>query len=213
MSSIIFTIHRETIAAEPQIHIIGGWKIIIQPAASRPDSFVESSIGSSRKSNEKGLPNMTPSVVQQTSYRQDDGPETLPPSPPIPDSEVQNGDNQLPEIVPNDSTFSQELPTPTQASPTVRFDIDSVGQLYTRIYNSIPFSRAEYDANPSYIHDSTMEILFGQMRPTVIHRGSTNVHHHYEDYGYGFWGYGNGYAYPPVQLVVPGTGLRIHRSL
>jgi hypothetical protein len=38
---------------------------------------------------------------------------------------------------------------------------------YWRIYTSLPFVRSEYDANPSYRHEATMEILFGQMRPTV----------------------------------------------
>lgn len=41
---------------------------------------------------------------------------------------------------------------------------------YQRIYQSIPFRRAEYLANPSYRHDATMEILFQKLRPTVIHR-------------------------------------------
>ena len=40
------------------------------------------------------------------------------------------------------------------------------------IYRSIPFSRSAYIANPAYRHDATMEILFGKMRPTVIHRGT-----------------------------------------
>lgn len=48
-------------------------------------------------------------------------------------------------------------------------------RLYRQVYNSIPFSRAEYDASPSYRHDATMEFLFGQMRPTVIQRGTTKV--------------------------------------
>ena len=39
---------------------------------------------------------------------------------------------------------------------------------YQRIYNSIPFSRAEYLANRDYRHAATMEILFGQLRPTTI---------------------------------------------
>ena len=41
---------------------------------------------------------------------------------------------------------------------------------YQAIYDSIPFSRAEYLANPAYRHEATMEILFGKMRPTVIHK-------------------------------------------
>jgi len=47
---------------------------------------------------------------------------------------------------------------------------------YLDVYRSIPFIRAEYDANPSYRHDATMEILFGQLRPTVVHKYSGAPH-------------------------------------
>lgn len=46
---------------------------------------------------------------------------------------------------------------------------------YRDAYRAIPFSRAEYLANPSYRHDSAMELLFGKMRPTVIHRHVTQL--------------------------------------
>lgn len=39
---------------------------------------------------------------------------------------------------------------------------------YQRIYNSIPFNRAEYNRNPTYRHDSAMEILTGNARHTTI---------------------------------------------
>jgi hypothetical protein len=39
---------------------------------------------------------------------------------------------------------------------------------YRRIYRSIPFSRAEYNVNPNYRHDSTMEILTGNARHQTI---------------------------------------------
>lgn len=39
---------------------------------------------------------------------------------------------------------------------------------YKRIYNSIPFDRAEYNRNPTYRHDSAMEILTGNARHTTI---------------------------------------------
>lgn len=39
---------------------------------------------------------------------------------------------------------------------------------YSRVYNSIPFNRAEYDVNPNYRHDSTMEILTGNSRHQTI---------------------------------------------
>jgi|GEM_PF-4633806 len=41
---------------------------------------------------------------------------------------------------------------------------------YRRIYESIPYRRTEYLANPGYRHDATLERLFGQLRPTVIQR-------------------------------------------
>lgn len=44
------------------------------------------------------------------------------------------------------------------------------GYDYRHVYESIPFIRSEYDANPSYRHETTMELLFGQLRPTVIHK-------------------------------------------
>lgn len=44
---------------------------------------------------------------------------------------------------------------------------------YSKIYESIPFNRAEWLANPSYRHDSAMEILTGNKRHlTVVRHGS-----------------------------------------
>jgi hypothetical protein len=45
---------------------------------------------------------------------------------------------------------------------------------YRRLYNSIPFSRAEYKANPNYRHDSTMEILTGNARHQTV------INHNFE---------------------------------
>lgn len=39
---------------------------------------------------------------------------------------------------------------------------------YSRVFNSIPFNRAEYNANPSYRHDAAMEILTGNPRHQTI---------------------------------------------
>lgn len=41
---------------------------------------------------------------------------------------------------------------------------------YKQIYESIPFNRAEYNINPSYRHEATMEIMFGKLRDTVVHK-------------------------------------------
>lgn len=39
------------------------------------------------------------------------------------------------------------------------------GVSYWDVYQSIPFIRSEYNANPSYRHEATMRILFGQLFP------------------------------------------------
>ena len=44
---------------------------------------------------------------------------------------------------------------------------------YARVYSSIPFNRAEYNVNPSYRHDSAMEILTGNARHQTILKHST----------------------------------------
>ena len=45
---------------------------------------------------------------------------------------------------------------------------------YRRIYDSIPFNRAEYRVNPNYRHDSAMEILTGHARHQTV------IQHNYE---------------------------------
>ncbi|MBI1312805.1 hypothetical protein GC176_16055 [bacterium] len=38
---------------------------------------------------------------------------------------------------------------------------------YIDVYRSIPFSRAEYDADPNYRHNGTLELLLNQLRPSA----------------------------------------------
>lgn len=45
---------------------------------------------------------------------------------------------------------------------------------YARVYQSIPFNRAEYNANPTYRHDAAMELLTGNARhQTIVRHSST----------------------------------------
>lgn len=69
---------------------------------------------------------------------------------------------------------SDDLPTVNAPCATGNPTCDPLAmvKLYSRVYDQIPFSRAEYTANPSYRHDATMEFLFGKMRPMVVHRGA-----------------------------------------
>ena len=61
----------------------------------------------------------------------------------------------------------QIIPGPSRKKPLIN------GLSYEEVYNSIPYRQAEYYANPSYRHDATMEILFGQLRPTTIVRNQS----------------------------------------
>ena len=50
-----------------------------------------------------------------------------------------------------------------------------LGETYRRIYEAIPFNRAEYNVNPSYRHDATMEILTGHPRHRTFVTHSTQT--------------------------------------
>lgn len=195
-------------AAEAVVQDFDGWKITIQPgdfpaSVGTRDHVPPSPAVFSKQSGSSGK-----SRVRLVSLQESEAIELSPTPAPViaPAPAPASNDDGLPLIVPGES-FVQPGVAAVEP-PAGRVDPRYMTQMYMEIYKSIPFIRAEYEANPSYIHDSTMEILFGQMRPTVIHRGTTRVYHNYPDYGYGF----GGYAYPPLQLVVPGVGLRIHRS-
>lgn len=107
---------------------------------------------------------------------------------------------------------SYELPPPPAAetSQPQLFDPVELGRLYREIYAAIPFDRAEYEANPSYRHEATLEFLFGQQRPMVIERRQIKVDIQ------GLPGVFPAMTYP---LAVPawwypfyGPGYRVHRS-
>ncbi len=65
--------------------------------------------------------------------------------------------NRLPVIHPNTNLIQPKAN---------KVEVDK----YEQIYNSIPYSRAEYLANPAYRHEATMELLLGTLRPTVVHK-------------------------------------------
>ena len=53
----------------------------------------------------------------------------------------------------------------TRAAET---DQQRIADQYKSVYAAVPFNRAEYDANPSYRHDSAMEILTGNSRHITV---------------------------------------------
>jgi hypothetical protein len=69
------------------------------------------------------------------------------------------------------------------------------GLRYEDVYNSIPYHRSDAAVNPGYRHDATMEILFGELRPTTIVRNST-IPATQPVYSRPFYGYGAYGIYP-----------------
>lgn len=52
---------------------------------------------------------------------------------------------------------------------------------YADALAEIGFSRAEYEANPSYRHEAAMELMFGQMRPTTVVKQTVPYFSRYPD--------------------------------
>lgn len=84
---------------------------------------------------------------------------------------------------------------------------------YWRVYRSIPFLRSEYVANPSYRHDATMEILFGQLRPTVVQKLPAQPRPHNTLFPFennfirpnSYYSLGGGYGANPGPFAYPGA--------
>ena len=191
-------------SADPMVQEFDGWKITIQPGDFAVASGARDHVPPAPSEISAYSSSKAQSIVRLASLEQNEAIDLPRPS----ESAPGPGDDGLPLIVPGECC--DKVGVVSVDPPAGRVDPRYLSQMYYEVYKSIPFIRAEYNASPSYIHDATMEFLFGQMRPTVIHRGSTSVYHNYPDYGYGY-GF-NGYAYPPLQLVIPGVGLRIHRN-
>ncbi len=98
---------------------------------------------------------ITPRIVAKLDTAQEGADVVLPPVPKPTAKEV-----TMPEIYPADRS-----PLP---------DKDCCPQLttYKQIYDSIPFSRAEYVANPSYRHETTLSLMLGE---PVITNGPKTV--------------------------------------
>ncbi len=75
-----------------------------------------------------------------------------------------------PLTVQADNTANEAAPAPETPTVAVPFAAGTLAGEYRRIYQSLPFNRAEYNANPSYRHDSTMELLTGNARHQTIVR-------------------------------------------
>lgn len=76
-------------------------------------------------------------------------------------------------------------------------------QQYQRVYDALGFNRTEYDANPSYRHETAMQFTTGYAPPTVQVRGTVAV----EAYPTGgYMPYGGGAPYAPFGWTGPYGG-------
>lgn len=86
-------------------------------------------------------------------------------------------------------------PTDIEIVPGRSSGVQVNGRSYDEIYDGIPYSYAEYLANPGYRHEATLEILFGQMRPMTVHKhyqpavATTPEWTPYQPYLYAKWDY------------------------
>jgi hypothetical protein len=65
---------------------------------------------------------------------------------------------------------------PAASAPPVR------QMTYAEAYAQVPFMRSEYEANPGYRHQAAMEIMFGQMRPSVTTHTNKPYFSRYPDF-------------------------------
>lgn len=149
-------------------------------------------------------------AIQEAEEKpKEEEPKAAEPMPPAPAEEHPFGV----EIVPR---FSYSAASPSEACCNAHeapVHIDPAN--YGWIYSHIPFLRSEYIANPSYRHEATMEILFGEQRPTVVHKHPGQPRPHetqfpYENdiirpYSYYSQGPGAGYGRGPLPYGAPGA--------
>ncbi|MEW4489841.1 hypothetical protein AB1L42_17290 [Thalassoglobus sp. JC818] len=101
--------------------------------------------------------------------------EELPPLPPEPEKVEEKAPVVIPSKNGQTTLLNGNWSIRITPAPRPQTDDASAEKLakvdtYKQIYDAIPYRRADYLANPNYRHDTAVEILFGEMRPTVIHR-------------------------------------------
>lgn len=110
-------------------------------------------------------PSQTERGPEQLAFQ----PEDLSPTPAaVPPAPVSHDEQRSPAAEVSKTQFGDwtvtVAPQPARSPATVH------GRTYEEVYASIPYRRAEYLAEPGYRHQATMEILFGQLRPTTVVR-------------------------------------------
>ena len=214
----------EVVAGETTKVEFDGWTVSITPriqAAGKVKSQVDSAVTARTPAEpEKSRSSQQGIAVRPASYQQVD-PAPLPspiPEPPQLNQAVVVEAPTLSNTALSLASGSQHSAPCTDCGPPILIPragpqivkeqpVVPQAMNYKDIYFAIPFNRAEYNANPSYRHEATMEILFNQLRPTVIQRSTSNVYqYNYGNNGAFGYPYGNAtypfypYGYPYLLL-------------
>jgi hypothetical protein len=123
-----------------------------------------------------------PAVYQGPSLDVTPAPESVEPAPApakneASDSKKLDGLQLTPSVSPAPATHSDPATRSVDLVPGVLPRTMS----YTEAYASVPFSRTEYEANPTYRHQAAMELVFQTLRPTTIVQNSTPRAFRYPD--------------------------------
>lgn len=130
--------------------------------------------------------------------------DAIPPLPAQPSNALEPKAAAAPEIPATQGTFPGDV-APEVVGPNVpMMPYPGYRPSYMEIYASIPFIRTEYLANPGYRHEATMEIMFGQLRPTVINKTAPQPVVRRNDYDYVTpYSYWNGRGYVNYNFFYP----------
>jgi hypothetical protein len=133
------------------------WTIKIRPNGRGNRSTDASSESRSRT--------VTPAVYQQPAAEIAPAPESVEPAP-APESPKPAG----PALPPGADPVAAPA---SNADPAMR-SVDLVPGVmprtmtYDEAYAAVPFSRTEYEANPTYRHQAALELMFHTLRPTTL---------------------------------------------
>lgn len=138
---------------------------------------------------------------------------------------------KIKEMTPAPPQAAEAVPAPQGYFPA-ELERHPISKDYSQVYNSIPFSRAEYLANPAYRHEATIELMFGEMRPTTIQKNDTprriynlpaldeSPRTPYAPYSYGSpfrwtspWGYPGGYFPGRYPYWTPNSTYRVSPTM
>lgn len=145
------------------------WSITITPA-----SYIVAVAASAPATPEIPAP---PLAVTTTEVAQAEAPQTEAPAAEATPAEAPPAEVPQPEPAVQGEVVPQAEPPASTTEHGVEIVPNPTGvpqvRAYKAIYDAIPFNRTEYLANPSYRHETAMELLTGNQRQIVVHRNYT----------------------------------------